>query len=66
LDAESVRAVEAVLTIRSKINLAAEKRQETHFLSNQENEKWMNDYVDRETAAARKRVEDAERAIKQQ
>jgi hypothetical protein len=30
-----------------------------HFLSNEEKEKWIEDYVDRDTAGARKRVEDA-------
>jgi len=36
-----------------------------HFLSNEEKEKWIEDYVDREPAVARKRVEDAETAIQQ-
>ena len=49
--------------MRSKQEHAAVKRTETHFLSNQEKEKWIEDYVERETAAARKPVEDAERAI---
>jgi hypothetical protein len=40
-------------------------RQETHFLSNEEKQKWIEDYVQRETAAARKRVEDAEAAVQQ-
>jgi hypothetical protein len=43
--------------------LAAEKRQKTHFLSNEENQKWSQDYVQRERAGARKRVEDAEAAV---
>jgi len=51
--------------LRSKKKLAAEKKRETHFLSNDENEQWIEDYVERETAVARKRVEDAETAIKQ-
>jgi len=42
------------------------KRRETHFLSNEEKEKWMEDYVERETAGARKRVEDAEAAVQQE
>jgi len=37
-----------------------------HFLSNEEKEKWIDDYVERETAVARLRVEDAETAIKQE
>ena len=34
-------------------------------MSNEEKEQWIEDYVERETAVARKRVEDAETAIKQ-
>jgi len=49
--------------LRSKKKLAAEKRRETHFLNNEEKEKWIEDYVERETAGARKRVEDAEAAV---
>ena len=44
----------------------AEKQQETHFLSNEEKEKWIEDYVERETTGARKRVEDAEAAVQQE
>jgi len=36
-----------------------------HFLSNEVKEKWIEDYVERETAEARKRVQDAETAIMQ-
>jgi len=46
--------------------LAAEKRRETHFSSNEEKEKWIEDYVERETAGARKRGEDAETAVQQE
>jgi len=53
-------------SLRSKRKLAAEKRRETHFLSNGEKEKWIEDYVERETAGARKRVEDAEVAVQQE
>jgi hypothetical protein len=42
-----------------------EKWRETHFLSNEEKEKWFEDFVERETAGARKRVEDAEAAVQQ-
>jgi hypothetical protein len=48
------------------MKLAAEKRRETHFLSNEENEKWIEDFVERETAGARKRVEDTEAAVQQE
>jgi len=36
-----------------------------HFLSNEEKHQWIEDYEERETAVARKRVEDTETAIKQ-
>jgi len=36
------------------------------FLSNEEKEKWFEDYVERETTVARKRVQDAETAIMQE
>jgi len=66
LEAERVRALGALRRVRSKKKLAVEKRRETHFLSNEENEKWIEDYVERETAVARKRVEDAEAAVQQE
>jgi len=65
LVAERVRALGALRSLRSKKKLAAEKRQETHFLSNEEKEKWIEDFVERETAVARKRVQDAETALMQ-
>jgi len=64
--AEGIRALGALRSLRSKKKLTAEKRQETHFLSNEEKEKWIEDYVERETAGARKRVEDAEAAVEQE
>jgi hypothetical protein len=63
LEVERIRALEALRSLRSKKKLAAEKRRETHFLSNEEKEKWIEDYVERETAGARKRVEDAEAEV---
>jgi hypothetical protein len=63
---ERIRALGALRSLRSKKKLAAEKRRETHFLSNEEKEKWIEDYVERETAGARKRVEDAEAAVQQE
>jgi len=66
LEAERVRALGALRSLRFKKKLAAEKRQETHFLSNEEKEKWIEDYVERETAGARKRVEDAEAAVQEE
>jgi len=49
-----------------KKKLAAGKRREIHFLGNEEKQKWIEDYVERETAVARKRVEDAETAIEKE
>jgi len=54
LEVESVRALGALRSLRSKKKLAAEKRRATHFLSNEEKEKWIEVYVERETAGARK------------
>ena len=65
MEADRVRALGALHSLRSKKQLAAEKKRETHVLSNEEKEQWIEDYVERETAVARKRVEDAETAIKQ-
>jgi len=65
LEAERVRALWALRSIGSKKMLAAVIESETHFLGNEEKEKSIQEYVDKETAVARKQVEDAERAIKQ-
>jgi hypothetical protein len=35
--------------LRSKKKLAAENKPEMHFLSTEEKEKWIEDYVERET-----------------
>ena len=37
-----------------------------HFLSNEEKDKWIEDYEDRQTAVARMPVQDAETAIMQE
>jgi len=66
LVAERIRALGALCSLRSKKKLAAEKRRETHFLSNEEREEWIEEYVERETSGARKRVEDAEAAVQQE
>jgi len=50
--------------MRSTKKLAAEKRQEMQFLSSEEKEIWIEDYVVRGTAGVRQRVEAAEAAIK--
>jgi Uri superfamily endonuclease len=44
----------------------AEKIQQTHFLSNEEKAKWGKDFVERKTAVARMRVEDAETVMMQE
>jgi len=46
--------------------LAAERWWAKHFSSNEEKEKWVEDYVERETAGARKRVGDAEAVVQQE
>jgi len=66
LEAERVRALGALRSLRSKKKLAAEKWRETHCLSNNEKEKWIEDYAQRETAGARTGVEDAEAALQQE
>jgi len=66
LEAERVRVHGALQSLGSKMKLAVQTPQETHFLSNEENEKWIEDYVEIETAGARKRVEDAESAVQQE
>jgi len=48
------------------MKLAVEKRQETHFWNNEEKDKWMEDYVERESVGAWKRVEYAEAAVQQE
>jgi hypothetical protein len=66
LEAERVRVLGALRSLRSKKKLAAQKRRERHFLSNDEKENWIKDKVERETTGARKRVEDAEAAVQQE
>jgi hypothetical protein len=46
--------------------LAVEQRGETHFLSNEEKEKLIEDYVESETAGARKRVDNTEAVVPQE
>jgi hypothetical protein len=65
LEAERVRALGACGSLQSEKKHAVEKRSETHFLSNEEKENWIEDYVERETAGATNRVEDGEEAVQQ-
>jgi len=64
--AERVRAPGALRSLRSRKKLAEEQRRETNFLSLEEKEIWIADYVDRETAGATKRVEDAKAEVQQE
>jgi len=66
MEADRIQALGALHTLRSNTKLAAEKQREKHFLSNEEKEEWIEDYVERETVRARKRVEDAEAAVQQE
>jgi hypothetical protein len=52
--------------LRSKKKLAAENPRDTHFLSNEQKEKWIEEYFERENPGTRKRVEDAEAAVQQE
>jgi len=54
LEAESVRALEALRSLRFKNKLAAEETREMHISSNEERQIWIEEYVERETAVARK------------
>jgi len=52
-------------SLRTKQKIEVENWYETHSLNNEENGKWIEDYIQRETTVLRKRVEDAETAIEQ-
>jgi len=66
IEAERFRALWVVHSMQSRKKLPSEKQWETHFLSHDQNKKWIEDFVERETAVARKQVEDAEAAIRQE
>jgi len=66
LKADSVQGLGSLRSLRSGRKLAAAKWQQTDNLSNEENEKWIEVCVDRETAVATKRDEDAQTAIMQE
>jgi len=61
MEADSVRAHGALCSLQSKKRLVARKRCGLHIVSNKGKEKWIEDYVDRETAEASKRVQHPER-----
>jgi len=54
LEAESVRALGEIHSLRSKKKLSAKKPWEAHFLSHEDKEKWIQHYLEREPAGARK------------
>jgi len=53
-EAERIRALGVLGRLRSEKMHSAEKRRERNFLNNEQREKWIEDYVERETAVARK------------
>jgi hypothetical protein len=63
LEAERVRALGALRSLRSKKKIAAGKMKETQSMGKEEKERWIANYVERETLAARKRVEEAQAAV---
>jgi hypothetical protein len=63
LEAERVRVLSALRSIRFKKKVSTGKRQKTYILTSKVKLKWINDYVARETAVARKAVQDEETAI---
>jgi len=65
LEAEMVLVLGALRSWRIKQKLSAERWWDTHLLSNEETEQWIEDYVDIKTTVPRKRVQDAETAIMQ-
>jgi len=65
LEAEHVWALRVLRSLGCKKKLVAEKRRETHP-SNGQTVQWIEDHDERETAGAKKRVEDAEDAITQE
>jgi len=46
MEAETVRDLGALHSVRAKKKLAVEKQRETHFLSNEEKETSIEDHVD--------------------
>jgi len=65
LEGERALALGALGPLRSKKKLAGEKCPEIQILSNEEKEKWIEDYIERETTGARNRVKDSEAAVLQ-
>ena len=62
IESERIRALQALRTLRSKKKAKAAASKDTVSMTQQEREKWIEDYVERETAVARRRVEEADAA----
>jgi hypothetical protein len=60
------RALVALRRLQSRNRVAAQKQRQTHILSNEEQEKWIEEYVEREAAVATRRVQDAQTAKMQE
>jgi len=63
LEAENVWAIRTLRSFQYKMKIAVEKLCEMHNLSNDKRDKWIEDYVETETAGGRNGVEDAEAAF---
>jgi hypothetical protein len=63
--ADRVWPLGALHSINFQMQLATGKRWETNWLSNQEKEKWIENFADRETGVARNWVQHAETGIMQ-
>jgi hypothetical protein len=65
-DAERVQTLGALRNSQTNKKQAAERRRKINFVKTKGKEKWIKDYMETETALARKGVEDAETAMKQE
>jgi hypothetical protein len=63
-EAERIRALNALRSLRSKKRLAAAKKKEVKDMDEEERGRWIDDYVEKETRVARQRVEAADAAVK--
>jgi hypothetical protein len=62
-EAERIRALNALRTLKSRKRKAATKMKEIQGMSEDQREKWIENYVERETQVARQRVEAADAAV---
>ena len=63
MEVKRVQALAALCSLQYKKKLSVEKTLETDFSSNEETEKYIENYVQRENAVTRKRVQNKETAI---